>query len=211
MNWAVSQICEPPIHCHAQRTGHTERVWKITLVAWWLLLLQQSISHFHVSSPLLYTPQLLFSHVNVKFVCLPASPFALCLKQVWVLREHAASSPWPVLFQRPSASIFKPACVTAADHAHNTKVQENQGSAPGSGKLDAMFDDYRSDLRQEGQPSQILTEEAALVRALHLSLMEVQHQEQGHVAGVGAAEPAAAASTALQDTVPQDMQSMAPE
>lgn len=74
-----------------------------------------------------------------------------------------------------------------------------------------MFDDYRSDLRQEGQPSQILTEEAALVRALHLSLMEVQHQEQGHVAGVGAAEPAVAASTALQDTVPQDMQSMAPE
>ncbi|DBA78302.1 TPA: hypothetical protein ACH3X2_008248 [Trebouxia sp. C0005] len=68
-----------------------------------------------------------------------------------------------------------------------------------------------SELRQEGQPSQMLTEEAALVRALHLSLLEVQHQEHGHVPGVGAAEPAAAASTALQDTVPQDMQSMAPE
>ncbi len=96
-------------------------------------------------------------------------------------------------------------------HAHDTKVQENQGSAPGLGNLDAMSHDHRSELRQEGQPSQILTEEAALVRALHLSLMEVQHQEHGHVPGVGAAEPAAAASTALQDTVPQDMQSMAPE
>jgi len=96
-------------------------------------------------------------------------------------------------------------------HAHDTKVQDNQGSVPGFVKFDAMSHDYRSELRQEGQPSQILTEEAALVRALHLSLMEVQHQEHGHVPGGGAAEPAAAASTALQDTIPQDMQSMAPE
>ncbi|DBB11274.1 TPA: hypothetical protein ACH3X3_006710 [Trebouxia sp. C0006] len=83
---------------------------------------------------------------------------------------------------------------------HATDTLDELGSVPDM-----------SDLRQEGQPSQILTEEAALVRALHLSLMEVQHQEQGHVAGVGAAEPAVAASTALQDTIPQDMQSMAPE
>ncbi len=96
-------------------------------------------------------------------------------------------------------------------HAHNSKVQDNQDSACGLSKLDATSHDYRSELRQEGQPSQILTEEAALARALHLSLMEVQHQEHGHVPGVGAAEPAAAASTALQDSVPQDMQSMAPE
>ena len=96
-------------------------------------------------------------------------------------------------------------------HVHNSMVQGTQDSAPDHCKLDAMSDDYRSELRQEGQPSQVLTEEAALVRALHLSLMEVQHQEHGHVPGVGAAEPAAAASTALQDTVPQDMQSMAPE
>ena len=96
-------------------------------------------------------------------------------------------------------------------YANNSKAQESQDGAPGLGKLEAMSDTYRSELRQEGQPSQVLTEEAALVRALHLSLMEVQHQEQGHVAGVGAAEPAVAASTALQDTVPQDMQSMAPE
>jgi len=65
-------------------------------------------------------------------------------------------------------------------------------------------------LRQQGQPTQILTEEAALARALQLSLMDIQHQEHGHVPGNGA-EPAAAASTALQDTVPQDMQGMAPE
>lgn len=90
-------------------------------------------------------------------------------------------------------------------------VQEDQDSTPSLGKLNAMSHDHRSELRQEGQPSQVLTEEAALVRALHLSLMEVQHQEHGHVPGVGAAEPAAAASTALQDTVPQDMHSMAPE
>jgi len=144
------------------------------------------------------------------FVCLPCIS-QLVLKQVWVLRERAASSPWPVLFQQASASISKPAWVTAADHVYDTNVQQNQDSAPGSGQVDAMLFDYRSELRQEGQPSQVLTEEAALVRALHLSLMEVQHQEHGHVPGVGAAEPAAAASTALQDTVPQDMQSMAPE
>ena len=96
-------------------------------------------------------------------------------------------------------------------YANNSKAQENQDSAPGLGKLGVMCDAYRSELQQAGQPSQILTEEAALVRALHLSLLEVQHQEHGHVPGVGAAEPAAAASTALQDTIPQDMQSMAPE
>ena len=40
--------------------------------------------------------------------------------------------------------------------------------------------------------------------------MEVQHQEHAHVPGSGA-QPAAAASTALRDTVPEDMQAMAPE
>lgn len=40
--------------------------------------------------------------------------------------------------------------------------------------------------------------------------MEVQHQERGHVAGSGA-QPAAAASTTLQDTIPEHMQGMAPE
>lgn len=65
-------------------------------------------------------------------------------------------------------------------------------------------------MRQEGQPEQTLTDEAALARALHLSLVEVQHQERGHVAGSGA-QPAAAASTALQDTIPEHMQGMAPE
>lgn len=68
----------------------------------------------------------------------------------------------------------------------------------------------RTHLRQEGQPEQVLTDEAALARALHLSLMEVQHQEHGHVPGSGA-QPAAAASSALQDTIPENMQGMAPE
>lgn len=68
----------------------------------------------------------------------------------------------------------------------------------------------REHLRQEGQPEQTLTDEAALARALHLSLMEVQHQEHAHVPGNGA-QPAAAASTALRDAVPEDMQAMAPE
>ena len=72
------------------------------------------------------------------------------------------------------------------------------------------FDPCRAHLHQEGQPEQTLTDEAALARALHLSLMEVQHQEHGHVPG-GGAQPAAAASTALRDTVPQNMQAMAPE
>lgn len=40
--------------------------------------------------------------------------------------------------------------------------------------------------------------------------MEVQHQEHAHVPGSGA-RPAAAASTALRDSVPEDMQAMAPE
>lgn len=68
----------------------------------------------------------------------------------------------------------------------------------------------RSEPQQEGQPGQTLTEEAALARALQLSLMDIQHQERGHVPG-GGAQPAAAANTALQDAIPQDMQSMAPE
>lgn len=40
--------------------------------------------------------------------------------------------------------------------------------------------------------------------------MEVQHQEHGHVPGRGA-QPAAAASTALQHAIPETMQGMAPE
>ena len=40
--------------------------------------------------------------------------------------------------------------------------------------------------------------------------MEVQHQEHAHVPGSGA-QPAAAASTALRDSIPDDMQAMAPE
>ena len=68
----------------------------------------------------------------------------------------------------------------------------------------------RAPLRQEGSPQQILTEEAALARALELSLMDVQQQEHRHVPG-GGRQAAAAASTALQDTIPQDMQNMAPE
>ena len=74
----------------------------------------------------------------------------------------------------------------------------------------SSFNHRRAHLHQQGQPEQTLTDEAALARALHLSLMEVQHQEHGHVPG-GGAQPAAAASTALRDTVPQNMQAMAPE
>lgn len=69
---------------------------------------------------------------------------------------------------------------------------------------------YRAQLQQDGQPSPTLTEEAALARALQLSLIDVQHQEHAHVPGRGA-QAAAAASTALQDAIPPDMQSMAPE
>ena len=61
-----------------------------------------------------------------------------------------------------------------------------------------------------GLPPQTITDEADLAKALRLSLMEVQHQEHGHVPG-GGAQPAAAASTALHDTIPADMQGMAPE
>lgn len=73
-----------------------------------------------------------------------------------------------------------------------------------------LLNPCRVHLHQEGQPEQMLTDEAALARALHLSLMEVQQQEHAHVPGSGA-QPAAAASTALRDTVPEDMQAMAPE
>ena len=55
-----------------------------------------------------------------------------------------------------------------------------------------------------------MTDDDALARALELSLLEVQSQEQGHIAGAGR-QAAAAASTALQDTIPPDMQHMAPE
>lgn len=68
----------------------------------------------------------------------------------------------------------------------------------------------RSRLRQEGQSGQTMTDDDALARALELSLLEVQSQEQGHIAGAGR-QAAAAASTALQDTIPPDMQHMAPE
>lgn len=64
--------------------------------------------------------------------------------------------------------------------------------------------------RQEATPQQTLTEEAALARALELSLREVQQQEHGHIPG-GGRQAAAAASTALQETIPEDMQHMAPE
>ena len=69
---------------------------------------------------------------------------------------------------------------------------------------------FRHALRQEARSAQTFTEDDALARALELSLMEVQQQEHGHVPGSGA-QPAAAASTTLQDTVPQEMQQMAPE
>lgn len=68
----------------------------------------------------------------------------------------------------------------------------------------------RPPIRQESSPQQVLSEEAALARALELSLQEVQHQEHGHIPG-GGRQAAAAANTALQDTVPEDMQHMAPE
>ncbi|KAL3141831.1 hypothetical protein ABBQ32_004502 [Trebouxia sp. C0010 RCD-2024] len=82
--------------------------------------------------------------------------------------------------------------------------------AAGSSGAESTSVPSTTHLRQEGQPQQTLTDEAALARALHLSLMEVQHQERGHVAGSGA-QPAAAASTTLQDTIPEHMQGMAPE